>query len=106
MSKQHIHKYRRVDIGKETSYWVMQCSDPSCSYYVAMKTKKTAPHLVGKIAICNGCGDRFTLDRRSLKLAKPKCDACVKSPKDSEIKKVAKFFEELEGTLADDTGGT
>ena len=104
MSKQHVHKYRRVDIGRDLPYWVMQCSEAGCTYYIAMKTKKTAPHLVGKIAICNKCGDRFILDRRSLKLAKPICINCVQSPREEELKKVSKFFDNMEGMIEDDAG--
>lgn len=93
--KQHLHKYRRVDIGRDTEYWVLQCQLPHCSHYFPMKTKMACPSLEGKIAICNRCGDAFTLDRRALRQAKPSCEACIRN-KSNEAKIAARFFANLE----------
>lgn len=99
---QHVHKYRRVNIGREKEYFVMQCQLPSCPHYTPMKTKLSCPPLVGKISICNRCGDRFVLDRRSLRQAKPICASCVTSPKQREVDKAAKFFASLEKGLLEE----
>ncbi len=101
MTKQHVHKYRRVDLGRDKNYWVMQCSLPGCNSYTPMRSKLSCPTLLGKVAICNSCGDRFLLDRRSLRLAKPTCSSCVESPKQRELKKVAELFNQLEKEIVD-----
>ena len=95
---QHIHKFRRIDIGRDTEYWVMQCQLAGCNHYTPMKSKLSVPTLVGKVAICNTCGDRFQLDRRALRQAKPTCLACVKTPKKEELNRAEKFFEEMSKT--------
>lgn len=102
MNKQHIHKYRRIDIGKRKEpFWVMQCSDPACEYWVPMAAKFRAPRLVGKASKCNRCGDVFLLNRRALKMALPCCEECVKSRSDEKINE---FFKKMEGTIQDDAG--
>ena len=95
---QHVHKLRRVNMGRDREYWVMQCSLPGCTTYFAMKTKVSCPSLVGKVSICNSCGDRFALNRRALQQAKPRCDSCVE-PKDKKLDAANKFFKGLENEL-------
>ena len=95
-----------MNIGRDKPYWVMQCSLPGCNSYTPMRTKLSCPSLVGKISICNSCGDRFAMDRRSLKLAKPTCNDCVTSPKEKELAKAARFFSKLEGEIESDITGT
>lgn len=96
---QHLHKYRRVNIGRKADYWVMQCKLPKCNHYVPMVTKVSVPALVGKIALCNKCNDPFELDRYALQKAEPVCRDCVKSPNKDKIDKAAKFFAKLEGKI-------
>lgn len=103
MAKQHVHKYRRIDIGRDKPYWVMQCSLPGCNSYTHMRTIDSCPQLVDKMSLCNKCGDRFILTRKSLQMAKPKCDSCIVSVKKKGMDKAAKFFNELEEILSDDT---
>ena len=104
MSKQHVHKLRRIDMGREKAYWVMQCSLPGCTTYFPMRSKISCPSLLGKISLCNSCGDRFIMDRRSLRLSKPTCSSCVSSPKQAQLDKAKKFFTSLEGELEDILG--
>ena len=98
MSKDHIHTYRRVDIGKEEPYFVMQCSDAECHHYIKMSSKLSCPQLRGKASVCNRCAEPFILNRRALRMAEPCCDKCVKTK--VEVKhKVADaeaFFNNLE----------
>jgi len=98
---QHVHKYKRVDIGRDKPYYVMQCCLPGCTHYTPMRTKLSCPALVGKISVCNKCNDRFEMDRRSLRQAKPTCSSCVTSPEQREIDKAARFFATLEKGLAE-----
>jgi hypothetical protein len=92
---QHVHKYRRVDIGREKPYFVMQCGLDGCQHYVPMRTKLSCPVLKGKISICNKCGDRFQLDRRALRQAQPTCISCVVSPKKAKIASAMDFLNDL-----------
>jgi hypothetical protein len=92
---QHIHKYRRVDIGRDKEYWVMQCQLAGCTHYTPMASKLSVPILVGKVAVCHGCGDRFQLDRRALRQARPSCKACIQSPKKKELDKAEEFFTKM-----------
>lgn len=96
---QHIHKYRRVNIGRDREYWVMQCQLSGCTHYSPMKSKLSAPNLKGKISICNKCGDPFEMDRRSIRMAEPTCSSCVVSPKEKELDAAARFFKNLEKGL-------
>jgi hypothetical protein len=95
----HIHKFRRVDLGKKDPYWVMQCSLPHCNYIVQMASKLSVPALVGKVALCNKCNDPFELDRMALRKHKPICRDCISSPNKDKIEKAAKFFSKLEQDL-------
>jgi hypothetical protein len=95
----HVHRYSRVDIGRDKEYWVMKCTLPKCNHYTAMASKLRAPLLVGRTAICNKCMEEFTLNRRALRMAAPICDRCVGTRVNIEIKKANDFFEELEKDL-------
>lgn len=101
MTKDHIHTYRRVDIGKKEPSYIMQCSDAECKYFVSMASKLSCPRLRGKLALCNKCGESFELNRRALRMAEPVCNNCVKR-KTSEIHKLADadaFFDRLEKNM-------
>ena len=95
----HIHKFRRLNLGKKDPYWVMQCSLPHCTYIVPMVSRTTAPALVGKVALCNKCSDPFELDRMALRKAHPVCKDCIVSPNKDKLDKAAKFFAKLEDDL-------
>jgi hypothetical protein len=101
MAQKHIHKYRRVNIGRNRDYLVMQCSLPNCNHYVPMANKESIPTLIGKIAICNKCNDPFELTRESLRKAKPVCAFCVGgTSKEEKLEKASKFFADLEKKIA------
>lgn len=62
----HVHKMKRVDIGKKGSYIVYKCMDPLCSWY-------QSPELaLGKMTICWACGSEMILTRDRF-IAKPTC---------------------------------
>jgi hypothetical protein len=92
---QHIHKYRRIDIGRDKPYFVMQCGLDGCKHYTPMKTKLSCPSLKGKISICNKCGDRFQLDRRALRQAMPTCFSCIESPKKQKLNSAMSFLADI-----------
>ena len=96
----HIHRYRRVNIGTNgKEYFVMRCTKPMCKHYTAMATKLSAPLLMGNIAECNRCFERFILDKRSLRQASPCCADCVRKVKDPKVKEADLFFQELEKSI-------
>lgn len=103
---QHIHKYHRVDIGRKKPYWVMQCHGSTCHHYHPMKTKNSAPTLVGKSSLCNRCGQPFIMDRRSILQAYPTCEDCVRTPNNRKIQissdPTEDFFKKLEANLMGD----
>jgi formylmethanofuran dehydrogenase subunit E len=114
-SKNHLHTYHRVDIGQPQvvktengrktittkEVWVMQCKE--CTHYTRMRGKWACPLLIGKVSICNKCGDKFVLDRRALRLTEPTCSNCTKSKKKEEVQDATKFFDNLlEGIGLDD----
>ena len=76
----------------------MQCQLAGCQHYTPMASKLSAPVLVGKVAICNTCGDRFQLDRRALRQAKPTCLGCVQTPKKKELEEAERFFTDIAKT--------
>jgi len=92
----HIHRYRRVNIGKDKTYYVMQCRKPNCTHYTPMQSKGSCPTLIDKQAECNRCGNPFVLDRRALRLAEPICFGCVNR---KNLKDADEFFKELEESI-------
>jgi len=112
-TQKHIHKYRRVDIGKAgrykylkanieregKSYFVMKCIKPGCSNYTPMVSKVSAPLLRDTLAECNRCGERFLLNKRALRMAEPCCDNCVKRKVNVKVTEAEKFFIQLEEGL-------
>lgn len=93
----HIHRYSRFNIAKKGNpdYWVMKCNLPSCNHYTPGKTKLSFPTLRGQIALCNKCNEKFELNKRALRFAKPICDDCVIRKNKSELEKADEFFDSL-----------
>lgn len=99
MSK-HIHKYRRVNIGRDgKKYWIMRCVKPGCTHYTAMASKLSCPMLRDSLAECHRCGDRFILNRRALRMERPCCDGCIKKKINDKVNEAERFFRELEESL-------
>jgi len=101
----HPHLYRRVKL-KEA--YIMKCQKLGCSHYQHMNSKYSVPILLGALSECNRCSEPFILDKRALQMEKPCCVDCVRhKPETKEkIKSAESFFEELEKSIADDTGRT
>lgn len=96
----HLHKYQRVNLAKKGNepYWVMRCMN--CSHYAPMKTKLSAPMLIGRTAICNNCENPFELFRGALKMVRPVCNRCIGNKIEvKDTNKAERFFEELEEGL-------
>jgi hypothetical protein len=78
MKEKHIHKYRRIKIGKNKDYVVYKCF-LDCPHYI------TPELVIGRMSICWYCGNEFEMTKASLKL-KPTC-GCYKqgTPRIEEI---------------------
>ena len=69
----HVHKYERVEVGKN-GWVVYRCVLPNCSHYLP-----TAALVVGKQSICWGVCDGTTIysqDDYNQKLKRPMCSGC------------------------------
>lgn len=96
-AKRHVHRYHRVDIGRDKPVWVMKCIKDGCTSYTFMRTKLSAPILRGQIAECNRCFEPFILDKRAIRMAEPCCKDCIKTTKKTieKVKSAETFFEDL-----------
>lgn len=65
----HIHKYKRVKIGKNKDYEVYRCMVPGCSHYVQ------AELVENRETICWLCDKPFILAVHLLRM-KPICEPC------------------------------
>jgi hypothetical protein len=63
------HPHRLLLMDKKT--W--KCTLDGCSFFVHLGL---AHILIGKSAVCWGCGDTFTLNEYALKEDQPRCDEC------------------------------
>ncbi len=100
----HNHRYSRINLGRNgKEYWVMKCNLPGCNHYTPGKTKLSFPTLRGQVALCNKCNEKFELNKRALRFAKPVCDECVVKKNVKELKAADEFFDDL---LKDVKNGT
>lgn len=100
----HTHRYSRINLGKDgKEYWVMRCNLPDCNSYTPGKTKLSFPSLRGKHALCNKCNEKFELNKRALRFAKPICDDCVDRKDKRELKAADDFFDSLLKDVKDGT---
>src|SRR6266404_3537895 len=68
------HKYRN---GEEVYFCVLNC-----------KFKCNVKLSLGKVVLCNVCRTPFTINEKSIRLARPKCNDCIESsPKALRSKK-------------------
>jgi hypothetical protein len=97
----HIHRYIRA-IGrltkdnKDSGYiGYYKCAEPSCTHYMK------AELILGKVSICNRCGDEFVLPLALRNLTnRPHCKRCTKKPtKTKEIPDVMEDYIELHEML-------
>lgn len=70
--RNHIHTFRRSPLDKTK----MICQDPRCTTY-----QHPIILLRGKAALCNKCGNQFTLTDEDLRRAKPICIMCSNTKK-------------------------
>lgn len=91
----HVHKYRRVDIGRKKPYIVMKCALPECTHYVQEALA------LDRESRCWYCDKVFSLNTRVIALAKPHC-GCQFGIK-SDTRDVEAFIESEVGDLFSDS---
>lgn len=64
----HVHKYRRVNIGKKKKYYVYACQLKGCTHHLPQEHL-----LLGRENICWSCGETFTATIKTIGLARPHC---------------------------------
>lgn len=84
----HLHRYKRVRLGKEKKYEVMKCQEPACTHYIEIALAE------GKLCACNRCRQPMILDKIAIQLAKPHCPDCTQKRK--PIDPVLKALEDLD----------
>jgi len=90
--EKHIHKFKRHFY--KTGNAIFFCTLPDCNF-------KVATHLsIGKTAICNRCGEPFSMNEYSIRLSKPHCDKCHKR-KDTKIVQVVSKPVDVTSELKD-----
>lgn len=65
----HVHRLRRFKYSNGTKIYFCTLD---CGYKIEV------PLALGKTSICNICGQPFTMNEYSIKLAKPHCNTCGK----------------------------
>ena len=70
MSKGHIHKYMRVNLGIKKEYPVYRCVRPGCTHY------QRASLVMGMQGICWRCARPFVLTIKNIQHVKTTCNAC------------------------------
>lgn len=80
--KQHVHKYRKVKLGKDGKYVVYACSLPDCSHFIP------ADLVIGKRSICWRCESEFIINEKTGALAKPHCRECTRGTEKVEIPEI------------------
>lgn len=96
-AKEHIHKLtkHKYDTGVEVYFCTLNCP-----------FKIEVPFALGKVTICNICGEPFSLSKRDLRLKEPHCHNCGrKEVKDGDGKKryVRKIASRVLTSIAIDT---
>ncbi len=92
----HIHRYEKTILGKN-GYTVFRCNLPSCTHYVA------ANLALGRLTICNRCGEQMILDKRAARLTKPHCVNCIQvKKKSSQHDKLLEFIEAHDALVSSD----
>lgn len=90
----HVHKYKKVKLGKGKDYVVYACALPDCTHYLPSDL------IVGKQSLCWRCGDKFIINERNRNLKKPHCRNCTAS-KTGKIKKETGTIREVREEMFD-----
>lgn len=94
MASDHIHRYKKIDIGGETKeFFVYKCMKPTCSHYLPINLAE------GQMCECNRCHEPMIITKKILThsagkpMTKPHCGACVKRKKSADVDAIAEFLK-------------
>lgn len=79
----HIHKYKRVKLGK---FVVYKCDLINCSHFIRSELVE------GRLSICWTCGEPFPMTKASTKLVRPHCVSCKKTADKGKIATIQEFL--------------
>lgn len=94
MARKHVHKYKKVDIGRKNGpkdhkhFVVFKCILADCTHYIEWRLAE------GKFCICNRCGNLMVLTKAAMNLTLPHCPECTKRKK--ELPDLTDVLEKLE----------
>jgi len=90
--KKHVHKYKRMKVGKAKAYSIYRCFQPGCTHYIAEE------HIINRFSACWACDQTFLITYKLIKV-KPICEECRAARKaDNKAKPIEGFS--LEDMLA------
>ena len=87
MRKKHIHKYKRVNLGRDKKYHVLRCTLPHCTHYI---DKELA---LNREALCAICEEKMIITRAALRNVRVHCLKCTRSKKRNEVERILELIE-------------
>lgn len=82
----HLHRYKKVNLGNDEDYFVYRCMKPACSHYLAVKLVEN------KLCECNRCHEAMVMTKEAMQLTKPHCADCVKRKASKDVEALSKFL--------------
>jgi hypothetical protein len=87
----HVHKYRRMKVGKLKDYPIFRCFVPGCTHYVSEDL------IINRECICWACDKPFVINLKLIRM-KPICQECKDKRKGDRPRLIEDF--NLEDMLA------
>lgn len=73
-SKEHSHKYEKIDMGRRNPWPVFKCLLPACRHFIPIKMA------IGYMNKCWNCHKTFAIGKRNLAQVHPTCNECAGKP--------------------------
>lgn len=74
----HVHKYKRMKVGRKKDFNIFRCFQPGCTHYIAEE------HIINRFSACWACDQPFLITYKLIKV-KPICEDC-KADRKAELK--------------------
>lgn len=78
-SKEHSHKYEKIDMGRRNPWPVFKCLLPACRHFIPIKMS------IGYINKCWECNKSFAIGKRNLLQVHPTCNECAGRGEDMPV---------------------
>jgi len=82
----HLHRYKKVNLGNGKDFFVFRCMRPACSHYIAVKLAE------GKLCECNRCHEPMVMTKEAMQLTRPHCANCVKRKVSKDVEAISQFL--------------